>query len=145
MATHKLKVQAIIPGEVQQPIDGVLTFIDNAVDSNTGTIRLKASFTNQDRRLWPGQFVNIVVTLASQPGAVVVPSEAVQTGQTGPFVFVVKPDMMVESRPITPGRVVGSETVIDKGLQAGEKVVTDGQIRLMPGSKVQIKEAVQGN
>jgi multidrug efflux system membrane fusion protein len=144
MATQKLGVQAIIPGEDRRPVEGVLTFIDNAVDSNTGTIRLKGSFTNQDRRLWPGQFVNVVVTLASQLGAIIVPSEAVQTGQTGPFVFVVKPDMTVELRPITPGRVVGSVTVIDKGVRAGEKVVTDGQIRLMPGSAVQIKEAVQG-
>jgi multidrug efflux system membrane fusion protein len=88
--------------------------------------------------------VNVTLTLASQAGAIVVPSEAVQTGQNGTFVFVVKSDLTAESRPITPGRVVGSETVIDKGLQAGEKVVTDGQIRLYPGANVQIKAAVLG-
>jgi multidrug efflux system membrane fusion protein len=144
MAAQQVGVQAVFPGEVQRPVEGVLTFIDNAVDSNTGTIRLKGSFTNQDRRLWPGQFVNVIVTMASQRGAIVVPSEAVQTGQNGAFVFIVKPDMTADLRPVSPGRVVGSVTVIDKGLQAGEKIVTDGQIRLRPGSQVQIKEAVLG-
>jgi len=143
MSARKLKIQAVLPGEDQRPVEGVLTFVDNAVDSNTGTIRLKGTFANQDRRLWPGQFVNVTLTLASQPGAVVAPAEAVQTGQNGTFVFVVKPDMTVESRPVTVGRTVGQEAVILKGLQPGEKVVTDGQIRLMSGSTVQIKEAVQ--
>lgn len=140
----KLKVQAVIAGDDTRPIDGILAFIDNAVDSNTGTIRLKGSFTNQDRRLWPGQFVSVVLTLTTQAGAVVVPSEAVQTGQAGTFVFIVKPDLKVESRPITAGRTVGSQTIILKGLQPGEKVVTDGQIRLMTGATVQIKDLVQG-
>jgi multidrug efflux system membrane fusion protein len=144
MAVRQLGVQAVIPGEVQKPVDGVLTFIDNAVDNTTGTIRLKGSFANQDRRLWPGQFVNVVVNLANQSNAVVVPTEAVQTGQNGTFVFVVKPDQTAELRPVTPGRVVGPVTVIDQGLRAGEKVVTDGQIRLRPGAQVLIKEAVQG-
>ena len=143
MSSRKLKTQAVLPGEDKRPVDGVLTFVDNAVDSNTGMIRLKGTFTNQDHRLWPGQFVNVILTLASQAGAVVAPTEAVQTGQNGTFVFVVKPDMTVESRPVTPGRTVGQETVILKGLPPGEKVVTDGQIRLMPGSAVQIKEPVQ--
>ena len=87
--------------------------------------------------------MNVILTLASQAGAVVAPTEAVQTGQNGTFVFVVKPDMTVAARPVTPGRTVGQETVILKGLHPGEKVVTDGQIRLMPGSAVQIKEPVQ--
>ncbi len=143
MSTEKLKVQAIAQGEDKRPMEGILTFIDNAVDSNTGMIRLKGTFANPDRRLWPGQFVNVVLTLASQHGAVVAPSEAVQTGQNGTFVFVVKPDLTVDSRPVTAGRTVGPETVILKGLQPGERVVTDGQIRLMPGSAVQIKEPVQ--
>ncbi len=143
MSAQKLKIEAILPGEDKRPVDGVLTFVDNAVDSNTGMIRLKGTFANQDRRLWPGQFVNVTLTLASQAGAVVAPTEAVQTGQNGTFVFVVKPDQTVESRPITAGRTVGQETVVLKGLQPGEKVVTDGQIRLMPGSAVQINEPVQ--
>lgn len=143
MSKERLRVQAVVPGEDKRPVDGVLTFIDNTVDSNTGMIRLKATFANPDHRLWPGQFVNVVLTLGSQLGAVVAPAEAVQTGQNGTYVFVVKPDLTVESRPVTTGRTVGQETVILKGLQAGERVVTDGQLRLMPGSTVQIKEPVE--
>jgi multidrug efflux system membrane fusion protein len=121
----------------------VITFIDNAVDSATGTIRLKGTFANHERRLWPGQFVNVVLTLTTQPNAIVIPSQAVQTGQQGPFVFVVKPDLTVESRPIAVGRTVDGETVIEKGLPAGEKVVTDGQLRLVPGAKVEIKSGLE--
>ncbi len=143
MMSQRLKVQAIVQGEEKRPVEGVLTFIDNAVDSNTGMIRLKGTFTNADRRLWPGQFVNVVLTLASQAGAVVAPAEAVQNGQNGTFVFVVKPDLTVESRPVTVDRTIGQEAVILKGLQPGDRVVTDGQIRLMPGSQVQIKESIQ--
>ncbi len=144
-SSQPLAVRAVIPGEEKRPIDGVLTFIDNAVDSNTGMIRLKGTFGNQDRLLWPGQFVNVTLTLASQEGAIVTPSAAVQNGQNGTFVFVVKPDMTVESRTVTVGRTVGQETVILKGLRPGEQVVTDGQIRLMPGSSIQIKPPVQPN
>lgn len=143
MALGKVKVEAIPADATEPPSQGVLTFIDNAVDSTTGTIKLKATYVNSDRRLWPGQFVNVVVTLASQPNAIVVPNEAVQSGQQGPYVFVVKPDLTAESRLVTPGRVIGGETVIEKGLQPGEKVVTDGQLRLVPGAKVQIKEPVE--
>jgi multidrug efflux system membrane fusion protein len=142
MALGKVKVEAIIPNDPQGPAEGVLTFVDNTVDTTTGTIRLKATFANQDGRLWPGQFVNASMTLTTQPNAVVIPSQAAQTGQQGAFVFVVQPDLTVEARPVTLGRVVGSETVVEKGLQPGEKVVTDGQLRLAPGTKVQVKEPV---
>lgn len=133
-----LKVQAAIPGQ-QQPSEGTVSFVDNTVDNTTGTIRLKGVFSNPDRRLWPGQFVNVVLTLAEQTDAVVVPSNAVQTGQDGTFVFVIKPDSTVESRPVVVGRSLDGETVIEKGLNAGEKIVTDGQLRLVPGASVEVK------
>ena len=140
MAAGSLAVMAIIPDDEQHPVEGMLTFVDNAVDNTTGTIRLKATFANAERRLWPGQFVNAVLKLASRPGAVVVPSQAVQTGQAGQYVFVIKPNLTAESRPVVPGATVNGETVIEKGLQPGEKVVTDGQLRLAPGSKVEVKK-----
>ncbi len=139
MAAGKLKVEAILPDNPNRPEEGTLSFIDNAVDTATGTILLKASFGNQQRRLWPGQFVNVVLTLATEPNAVVVPTQAIQTGQSGQYVFVVKSDNTVESRPVVPGRAVEGETIIQKGLQPGETVVTDGQFRLIPGSRVQAK------
>lgn len=137
MSSGKVRVDAVIAKE--QPEEGVLTFVDNAVDVNTGTIKLRATFSNKERHLWPGQFVDIVVTLTTQPNAVVVPSQAIQTGQSGQYVFVIKNDLTVESRPIIVGRSLDGETVIEKGLQSGEKVVTDGQLRLVPGTKVEIK------
>jgi len=142
MKTGPLPVAAILPSEEARPARGVLTFIDNAVDSTTGTVKLKATFQNSDNRLWPGQFVNVVLRLTSQPNALVVPSQAVQTGQSGQYVFVIKPDLTAESRPVVPGSTVGGETVIEKGLQPGETVVTDGQLRLSPGMKVEVKNAV---
>ena len=144
MAVGKLKVEATIPQDAGPPAEGVVTFVDNAVDRNTGTIRLKATFSNADRRLWPGQFVNVVLTLAEQKDALVVPAEAVQTGQQGLFVWVVKPDQTAESRPVTVARARGNETVISQGLAAGETVVTDGQLRLIPGGRVQVKNAAEG-
>ena len=139
MATGKLQVEALIPMNEARPEKGVITFIDNAVDSNTGTIRLKGTFANREKKLWPGQFVNVVLTLTTEPNAIVIPSQAVQTGQEGQYVFVVKQDLTVESRPVVAGRTVNNETVIQKGLQVNEKVVTDGQLRLYPGAKVEIK------
>jgi membrane fusion protein, multidrug efflux system len=138
-AHGKLAVRAIIPQDEQRPAVGVLSFINNNVDNATGTILLKGTFANPDRRLWPGQFVNVVLTLTAKPNAVVVPSQAVQTGQSGQYVFLVKPDQTVEMRPVTPGQTVNGETVIEKGLEPGETVVTDGQLRLFPGAKVQAK------
>ncbi len=137
MAGGPLTVEATPTGE-PRPVPGVVTFIDNAVDSTTGTIKLKASFPNEERRLWPGQFVNVALTLASEPNALVVPAQAIQTGQQGPYVFVVKPDSTVEVRRVAVARSQGSESIISKGLQPGEKVVTDGQPRLVAGAKVEI-------
>jgi membrane fusion protein, multidrug efflux system len=134
-----LKVEARLPGGEDRPETGSISFIDNAVDTATGMIRLKGTFTNTSRRLWPGQFVNVVLTLTTLAGAVVVPTQAVQTGQQGQYLFVIKPDLTVEARPVTAGRTLAGETVIDKGLQPGEQVVTDGQLRLSPGSKVEVK------
>jgi multidrug efflux system membrane fusion protein len=120
---------------------GSLSFVDNGVDSTTGTVLLKARFDNSDRQLWPGQFVRVELELFRDAGAVLVPTTAVQTGQSGPFVFTVDEKGTAVLRPVTAGRVVGERTVIEKGLAAGERVVTDGQGKLAPGSKVAIKDA----
>jgi multidrug efflux system membrane fusion protein len=143
MGLKTLKVEAIIPNESEHRVAGTLSFLDNAVDRTTGTIRLKAVFANADRRLWPGQFVSVVLTLATESNAVVVPTEAVQTGQDGQFVFIVKSDNTVESRPIIVRRTYQQESLIEQGLQPGETVVTDGQLRLTPGAKIEIRNAVQ--
>jgi multidrug efflux system membrane fusion protein len=140
-AAGSLHVQAVIAGQPDQPIEGSLSFIDNNVDQTTGTIKLKGTFTNADRRLWPGQFVDVVLTLTSQPNAIVVPSQAVQTGQQGQFVFVIKDDNTADMRPVSVKRTLGQESVIESGLKPGERVVIDGQIRLIKGSKVEIKSA----
>ncbi len=145
MASGRLRVKVVIPNDEIHPVEGVLTFVDNAVDATTGTIRLKGTFANKEARLWPGQFVNVSLTLAAQPNAVVVPSQAVQTGQQGQYVFVVKPDLTAEARPVVVNRSLGGETVIDGGLQPGEKVVTDGQLRLVPGAKVEVKNTPVGS
>ncbi len=139
MAMEKLRVEAIVPSDKDHPAIGELTFINNQVETKTGTILLKALFPNEYEVLWPGQFVNVVLTLTTERNAVVVKSQAVQTGQEGQFVFVVKPDLSVESRPVVVGSNLDHEVVIAKGLQPGEKVVSDGQLRLAPGVKVQIK------
>jgi membrane fusion protein, multidrug efflux system len=117
---------------------GTLKVIDNAVDRNTGTIRLKAAFDNAAARLWPGQFVNVVLTLDTQT-AIVIPSEAVQVGQQGSFVYVVKPDQAVEPRPVTVGQTISGKVIIESGLVSGEMIVTDGQSRLYPGAKILTK------
>jgi multidrug efflux system membrane fusion protein len=139
MTWGKLQVEALVPMNEERPERGVITFIDNAVDTNTGTIRLKGTFANRERKLWPGQFVNVVLTLTTEPNAIVVPSQAIQTGQEGQYIFVVREDLTVESRPVVTGRSGSNETVVKKGLNADEKVVTDGQVRLYPGAKVEIK------
>jgi multidrug efflux system membrane fusion protein len=139
-----LEVEASIPGQEDKPSRGTLTFIGNAVDDATGTIQLKGTFPNKDRRLWPGQFVKVVLTLAVKPDAVLVPTPAVQTGQRGQYVFVVRQDLTVESRPVVTGEATGGETVIEKGIREGERVVTDGQLRLVPGARVEIKAGPGG-
>lgn len=138
MAAGSLKVEAIIPNDEKRPEQGVLTFIDNAVDSTTGTIRLKGTFANKEKRLWPGQFVNVILTLTTHPNAVVILSQAIQNGQEGQYVFVVKADFSVESRPVIVSHSIENETIIEEGLRPGETVVTDGQLRLYPGAKVEI-------
>ena len=143
MAKDKLKVLALIPGHEDQPEEGELHFVDNTVDRTTGTIHLKGLFPNPENRLWPGQFVDAALVLYVQPDAIVIPSRAIQTGQKGTFVFVVKADGTVEARPITIDRPINSETVISKGLAKGETVVVDGQLRLVPGAKVVEKSSLQ--
>jgi len=124
--------------------NGRITFIDNSVDQNTGTIRVKGTFPNQDGRLWPGQFVNVVVTLTTDRAAIVVPSVAVQAGQQGTYVFAVKQDQTVEMRPVTVSRIRGADSVIESGVTPGETVVTDGHLRLVPGGRISVKQPVDG-
>lgn len=140
MSKGKIAVEAMISTDDEKPVKGFLSFIDNAVDTSTGTIRLKGTFENKERKLWPGQFVTVVLTLAMQHDALIVPSQAVQTGQIGQYVFVVKEDLTVEMRPVEVIKAINSESVIKNGLQPGERVVTDGQMRLIPGSKVEVKD-----
>ncbi|MDE3153744.1 MAG: efflux RND transporter periplasmic adaptor subunit [Acidobacteriota bacterium] len=143
-AAGTLHVEATIPNDGGPAAQGTITFVDNAVDPTTGTIKLKGTFPNADHRLWPGQFVNVVLTLTTQPDAIVVPSQAVQSGQQGQYVFVVKPDQTVESRQVQVARTLGNDTVVSSGLKPGETVVTDGQLRLVPGAKVSIKNTPAG-
>jgi multidrug efflux system membrane fusion protein len=139
MARGSLRVTASPPNDEGPAAVGRIAFVDNAVDENTGTIRIKGTFPNSDRRLWPGQFVNVVVTLTTDPDAIVVPSVAVQTGQQGTYVFVVKPDQTVEMRTVTVNRSSGTQTVLTGGVQSGDTVVTDGHLRLVPGSRISVK------
>jgi multidrug efflux system membrane fusion protein len=141
MARGKLPVTALPPNDQGAPASGLINFIDNAVDATTGQIKVKGTFPNTDRHLWPGQFVNVSVTLSTEPNAIVVPSMAVQTGQQGTYVFVVKPDQTVDLRPVTVERSSGDLSVIKTGVTPGETVVTDGQLRLNPGTRVSIKNA----
>jgi len=138
MSVGKVVVEAEVTGGNGKE-SGVVSFFDNTVDPTTGTIRLKAVFSNVKKQLWPGQFVNLSITLAMKNNAVVVPSQAIQTGQKGQFVFVVKPDATAELRPVVPSSVVQGLTVIESGLQPGEQVVIDGQMRVVPGNKVEIR------
>lgn len=138
MAGGPLMVEADIPESKLKPEAGTLSFLDNKVNTQTGTVLLKGIFANKDRILWPGQFVMATLTLTTRSDAVLIPSMAIQVGQDGQFVYVVKPDMSVESRTVMPGMSVGDNVVIEKGLDAGERVVTEGQLRLVPGAKVQI-------
>ena len=140
-AQGTLPATALPPTEIGTPSAGRINFIDNAVDPTTGTIKVKGTFPNEDRRLWPGQFVNVTVRLTSDPKALVVPSAAVQTGQQGTFVFVVKPDQTVELRMVAVARIAGDETVLASGVSPGDTVVTDGHLRLVPGSRISVKNS----
>jgi len=138
MQAGPLAAEAVPTGE-QKPERGVVTFVDNAVDQATGTVRLKATFPNPEKRLWPGQFSNVTLTLTVDPDAIVVPSQAVQTGPQGQYVFVVKPDSTVETRRVVVKRTQGSDTVLASGVKPGEPVVVDGQPRLQQGTKVEVR------
>ncbi|MDD2732311.1 MAG: efflux RND transporter periplasmic adaptor subunit [Desulfuromonadaceae bacterium] len=140
MAGNELKIEAVIPNEPGSTETGTISFLDNAVNPATGTIKLKGVFANKSRKLWPGQFTDVVMTLGIRKNSVVVPTNAIQTGQQGQFVYVVKADNSVEMRQVTASMAVGEETVVDKGLAAGETVVVDGQLRLTPGAIVESKE-----
>ena len=144
LAQNTLRVEARAQGDREQPAVGRIAFVDNAVDQTTGMIRIKGTFANGDRRLWPGQFVNVVTVLATDPEAIVVPSVAVQTGQQGTYVFIVKDDRTVELRPVAVARTNGADSIVEKGLKEGETVVTDGQLRLVPGSRISDKTASEG-
>jgi multidrug efflux system membrane fusion protein len=139
MAGGSLPVDAMPPNDEANASHGRISFIDNNVDQTTGTIKLKATFANEDHRLWPGQFVNVIVALTKDPTAVVVPTAAVQVGQQGQYAYVVKPDKSVEYRPVVVERTAGLETIIKSGLKPQETVVTDGHLRIVQGSKVSIK------
>jgi multidrug efflux system membrane fusion protein len=140
-SSRPLPVTVTVPNELQAPIVGALTFVDNQVDAASGTISLKATFENSDTRLWPGQFVNVTLTLGIQDQAIVIPSSAIQIGQTGPYVFVIRPDSTVEMRLVRVDRTVKNGTVIAEGLKAGERVVIDGQLRLSNGTRVTVQQA----
>ena len=141
MAAGPLTVSTTIPGDSGGPLAGDLTFVDNAVDSTTGTIQLRATFDNAETRLWPGQFVNVTLTLRVEQAAIVVPDAAVQHGQNGAYVFVVRPDSTVEMRSVVVDRSVAGESVITSGLAAGESAVVEGQLRLTPGMQVEPRPA----
>lgn len=139
MAADKLKVVVSSSGDSERIAEGFLTFVDNKVDPTAGTIMLKATFENKDSRLWPGAYVNVKLTLSSRPNSILVPTQALQTGQQGQYVFVAKPDSTVDMRSIVIGDAIDTQTVVVKGIDRGETVVTDGQLRLLPGSKITVE------
>lgn len=141
MAKGRLAIQAS-PSEDTAPEKGYLTFVNNTVDATTGTIQLNGTFANSDLRLWPGEFVNVTLRLSEQQNATVVPSQAVMTGQQGDYLFVVTPQLTVNLRDVKVTRTVNGQSVIADGVKPGETVVTDGQVRLIDGSKISIKTAL---
>jgi membrane fusion protein, multidrug efflux system len=139
MAAGPVPVVATVPNQPKTPVTGTLTFIENQVDVATGTISIKAKFANDDDRLWPGQFVNVTVTLGVQADAIVVPSAAIQAGPNGPYVFLIRPDSTAELRLVQVNRTLNDRTVIAGGLAPGDRVVVDGQMRLGNGSRVSVQ------
>ena len=138
MAKGPVTVRVSPAGDKGEPITGKIAFFDNTIDATSGTINVRSSFENTDQRLWPGQFVNVSVLVRTDPNALVIAPAAIQAGQSGTYVFVIKDDNTAEARPVTVDRTVGGMAVISKGLSPGEKVVTDGQLRLSNGTRVQI-------
>jgi membrane fusion protein, multidrug efflux system len=145
MASTPLAVDALAPGSDRSAASGVLIFVDNAVDPSTGTIRLRARFPNKENALWPGQFVGVSVRLFEQPDAIVIPSTAVQTGPEGQYVYVVGDDMLANVRKIEVQRTEGDHTIVASGLAKGERVVTRGQLRLAPKTRVQISKSAEAS
>ena len=141
MARSRLGVEATPPGDSAAE-KGLLTFVNNTVDASTGTIHLLASFPNTDQRLWPGQFSNVLLRLNEEQNVLVIPSQAVQTGQRGDYVFVTKPDMTVDVRQVKVGQSVNNQTQVLGGLSDGDTVVIDGQVRLVPGTKVYLSKGL---
>ena len=137
----KLGVQVSLQDDASRAVRGQVAVIDNSVDQATGTIRLKATFPNADSMLWPGQFVNVALTMGIAPNVTVIPAEAVQNGQQGQFVYVVKQDETVEPRIVTAGRTFERKIIIEKGVAPGETVVVDGQMRLFPGARIRQVDA----
>ncbi len=136
---HALDVRIRPANDSSQTIGGRLTFINNQVDTATGTIQLKATFENADRRLWPGEFVAVRLVLNVERDVLTIPAQAVMTGQAGTYVYVLNPDQTARTQDVTVGRAADDYVVIEKGLTAGQQVVTDGQLRLVPGARVEIK------
>jgi membrane fusion protein, multidrug efflux system len=144
MKAGTLKVEVRLPDEPARPIEGALTFLDNAVADATGTVKLRATAANPERRLWPGRFVQVRLLLSTIPGAILVPAVAPQLSAKGPFVYVVKPDSTAEMRPVVTGQRQGDLIVVQQGVKAGEKVVVTGQLGVTPGGKVQEQPAAAG-
>src|SRR5579862_7543686 len=136
-----LHVTVKIPQDSGRPAEGTLTFVDNTVDTTTGTIHLRGTFENPQNRLWPGLYVGVLLTLSEQPNTTVVPAQAIVTTQLGSYVYVVKPNNTVEQRTVISSRTIEGDTVIEKGLQPGEVIVIDGQVNLVPGAKIEVKNS----
>jgi multidrug efflux system membrane fusion protein len=144
-AARQLTVQAFVGADGAHSSTGELSFIDNAVDTKTGTVLLKGTFPNEDEMLWPGQFVTVALTLRTEANALLVPTAAIQTGQQGQYVFVVGTDLTAQIRPVVTGMSMDDAVVVSQGLQSGENVVIRGQVRLAAGSKVEIKSGIDGD
>lgn len=134
-----LRVTVKIPQDAGRDVGGTLTFVDNFVDSTTGTIHLRGTFENSQNRLWPGLYVSVLLTLSQQPNAIVAPAQSIITTQQGSYVYVMKSNNTVEQRTVVPTRTIDNDTVVEKGLQPGEVIVIDGQVNLVPGAKIEVK------
>ncbi len=141
-SSGQLKVLAYPKGQSDNPAEGRLTFIDNGVDITTGMFKLKATFQNKDRRLWPGEFVDVALVLSTQKDAVVVPTKAIQSGQQGEYVYVVRTDSTAESRPVKTAGAYQNLTLISDGLKVGERVIVNGQLRVSPNAKVMVQDTL---
>jgi membrane fusion protein, multidrug efflux system len=138
MKRGTLKTEIRLPDEPDKPLAGTLTFLDNAVQSATGSVNLRATVANREHRLWPGRFVKVRLVLSSLPGAVLIPAAAPQLSAKGEFVYVVKSDTTAELRPVKTGQRQGDLVVVEQGVKAGEQVIVTGQIGVSPGGKVRV-------